>query len=413
MTSSRVPTSAALLLGLVLAAPMAFADQKDDTYKRGMDAVNKGDSIAARDAFCSLPKDYSDAAAQCTTYTDAANRTLTRYKINFSDGNDLIAAGKLDEAAIKFRTIKAGDYVEQAKAKLIEIDRLKKQQADANAAAQQNAQAEQASKAKLDQGNNAFNSGDFNTAKSVLQQVTGSHQSEAQSVLGKIKAYENAITQGNAFSVAKDYNSAKNAYAEALRINPSGPGNPADLMAKAAVAANAPSSTPTNTAVNKPPVSKPQIDVATYLADAQKAIAKKDYKKARRYLADIFTQDRNNQDAKDILADVNSKDTGVAQASDEDGLLLDIVKTYYAGSYQDAEDRLKVYIYNNQGKKKGLANFYLGASMLTRYYLAGGTDQNLKREAQNKFKAAKDIDGFKAPDKFVSPKIMKAFEEAS
>src|SRR5439155_12342860 len=145
------------------------------------------------------------------------------------------------------------------------------------------------------------------------------HQADAKSILDKIRAYENAMQQGKAFNDVKDYNNAKNAYAEALRINPSGPGNPADLMAKAAVAASAPTSTPANNAVNKPPVPKPQIDVATYLADAQKAIAKRDYKKARRYLADIFTQDRNNQEAKDILADVNAKDTGVAQASDEDG----------------------------------------------------------------------------------------------
>src|SRR5947207_2668263 len=126
MTSSRVPTSAALFLGLLLAAPMAFADKNDDNYKKAMDAaVNAGDSITARDLFCALPPDYKDAAAQCTTYKAAADRTLTRYKINFSEGNDLMAAGKLDDAAAKFRAVKAGDYAEQAKAKLLEIGKLK------------------------------------------------------------------------------------------------------------------------------------------------------------------------------------------------------------------------------------------------------------------------------------------------
>ena len=416
-TSSRVPTSAALILGLLLAAPLAFADQKDDLYKKGKAAEAAGDSIAARDAFCALPADFNgDAGTNCTTYKAAAERTLNRYKLNYAEGVTLMGDGKLDEAAAKFRTVKAGDFAEQAKAKLTEIAQ-KKQQLDAAAnAAQQNAAVEGQMKTKLDQGTNAFNSGDFNTAKSALNGITGSHASDAQAILTKIRNYENAMSQGNAFNAAKDFTSAKNAFAEALRINPSGPGNPADMMAKAAVAANAP--VPTNAGNNPPPVVKPptpakQIDVNAYLAEAQKALAKKDYKKARRFLGDIFAQDRNNQEAKDILASVNGADTVAAKATDEDTLLLDIVKTYYAGSYQDAEDRLKVYIYNNQGKKKGLANFYLGASMLTRYYLAGGTDQNLRREAQNKFKAAKDVDGFKAPDKFVSPKIMKAFEEAS
>src|SRR4051812_20256710 len=415
MTSSRVPTSAALILGLLLAAPMAFADQKDDVYKKGMDAaINKGDSIGARDAFCALPKDYSDAAAQCATYTDAANRTLTRYKISFSEGNDLMAAGKLDEAAAKFRTIKAGDYAEQAKAKLVDITKLKQQQADQQNQAQQSAAAEQAAKQKLDAGTNAFNSGDFNTAKSVLPQVIGSHQSEAQAVLGKIKAYENAITQGNAFMVGRDYASAKNSFAEAMRINPVGPSNATDLYTKA-VTASATASIPTNTPTNtvKPTVPAKQIDISAYLADAQKSIAKRDYKKARRYLSDIFAQDRNNQEAKDALADLNAKDTAVANASDEDSALKDDITLFYNGSYQDAEDRLKFYLFTGAGKKKGLASFYLGATMMTRYYLGGGVDQNLRREAQNKFRDAKAVQGFTAPEKFVSPKIMKAFSEAS
>ena len=415
MTSSKVPTSAAFLLALLLVAPSAFADKNSDLYKKGTDAVAAGDSIAARDNFCALPGDYQDAAAQCTTYKDAAARTLNRYKLNYAEGVTLMGDGKLDEAAAKFRSVKGGDFADQAKAKLNDIAKAKQQQADQANAAQQNAAAEQASKQKLDTGNNAFASGDFNTAKSVLAGVTGAHQPDAQNILGKIHSYETAMQQGNAFNAARDYASAKNAFAEAVKINPSGPGNPADLMAKAAAAANAPVPT---TAANNPPVSvkpsnpaKPTIDVAAYLDAGRKALAKKDFKKARRFFTEVLVQDRNNQEAKDALGEITSKDTAQAKASDDDPLLLDIVKTYYAGSYQDAEDRLKVYIYNNQGKKKGLANFYLGASMLTRYYLNGGNDDTLRREAKNKFKAAKDIDGFKAPEKFISPKIMKVFQE--
>jgi len=34
------------------------------------------------------------------------------------------------------------------------------------------------------------------------------------------------------------------------------------------------------------------------------------------------------------------------------------------------------------------------------YYLAVATDENLRREARKKFKAAKEVEGFKAPEKF-------------
>jgi len=91
------------------------------------------------------------------------------------------------------------------------------------------------------------------------------------------------------------------------------------------------------------------------------------------------------------------------------------IGAFYSGQYATAEQLLNTYIFNTQkGKGKlGLANFYLGVSMLTRYYLAGANDPSLRNEALSKFKAAKAVDGFVPPEKFVSPKIMKAFQEAS
>jgi hypothetical protein len=411
MTSLRVPTSAGLFLGLLLAAPVARADQKDDLYNKGTAAINSGDSIAARDAFCALPADFKDSATQCTTYKDAANRTLNRYKLNFGEGVTLMGDGKLDEAAAKFRTVKAGDYADQARAKLVEIDRLKKQQADnANAASA----AENANKQKYDSGVSAFNSGNMDAAESALTAVTGSHQADAQTLLGKVRAYKAAVAKGQVFEGTKDFAAAKNAYGEAVSISAVGPATAALARVATAAIASVPSNPPPNTAATaKPPQPKPQIDASAYIADGNKALSKKQYGKARKFFNDVLTQDRNNQEAKDGLAQVNQLDTAQGNASDEDTTLKDIITTYYAGSYQDAEDRFKTYIYAKQGKKMGLANFYLGASMMTRYYLSGGNDQNLHREAVNKFKAAKAVDGFKAPDKFVSPKIMKAFEEAS
>jgi hypothetical protein len=419
MTSSRVLTSASLL-ALLMATPLAFADQKDDLYKKGQAAVNAGDSIAARDAFCALPADYSngDAGTQCKTYTDAANRTLTRYKINFGEGNDAMAKGDYATAEAKFHNVKAGEYAEQAKQKLQEIVKLKADKAAADSAAQQNAALEGQMKQRLDQGTGAFNSGDFNTAKSLLGQVAGSRQGEARAILDKIRSYENGISQGNTFMAAKDYLSAKNAYQQAMGINATGPSNASDLFTKAVTAAATASATPSNPvpANNggvKPPQPKPQIDINAYMGEAQKAFAKKDYKKARRYLGDIFAQDRNNQDATNLLAQVNGVDTAKGNASDEDNTLRDDITLYYTGRFQDAEFALRYYLNSGIGKKKGLASFYLGASLLSRYYISGATDQSLKAEAQSRFKDAKNVDGFKAPEQLISPKILKVFQEAS
>lgn len=414
MTSLRVPTSAGIFLALLLAAPAAFADQKDDLYNKGT-AASGSDPFAARDAFCKL-KDldptYKDVVTQCNIYTQSADKTLFRWKTNFMDGMNAIQTNDFATAETKFKNVKGGDYLDKAQKMLADIPNLRAKAQDAANAGQA---AEAANLQKLNQGTSAFNSGNMDAAEAALSGVTGAHQTEASALLTKVRNYKAAVAKGQAFEGAKDYQAARSAYTEAVNINPSGPATAMLTRATAALNSptpNNPAPTPTNTATVKPPVPKPQIDVATYIADAQKALGKKDYKRAKTLFTEVLVQDHNNQEAKDGLAEITSK-SGPAKASDDDALLLDIVKTYYAGSYQDAEDRLKVYIYNNQGPKKGLANFYLGASMLTRYYLAGGTDQNLKREAQNKFKAAKDVQGFVAPDKFVSPKIMKVFEEAS
>ncbi len=414
MTSLRVPTSAGLFLALLLAAPFALADQKDETYNKGQAAVNAGDSVAAAAAFCALPADFKDSGAQCSTYKPLADKALFRYKQNYADGQAALQAGNFDLAEQKFKNVKAGDFYNLAQQKLAEIPGLK---AKAQEAANAGQAAETANKNKLDQGTSAFNSGNMDAAEAALSGVTGSHQGEAQALLQKVRAYKADIQKGQAFENAKDFQAAKNAYADAVNINPSGPANGMLARATAALSSPTPNNPPptTTTATVKPPAPVKQIDVAAYIRDGQKALSKKDYRKAKRFFQEVLGQEPKNQDATDALAQINSLDTSTVQASDDDPQLSRYIGAFYSGQYATAEQLLNTYIFTQpKGKGKlGLANFYLGASMMTRYYLSGANDANLKREAETKFSDAKKVDGFKAPDKFISPKIMKAFEEAS
>src|SRR5207302_2139259 len=117
-------------------------------------------------------------------------------------------------------------------------------------------------------------------AKSLLDNLTESHQADAQAVLIKIRNYEAAVTKGRIFEGAKDFQGAKNAYAEAVGINPAGPAT--DLLTKAATAANVPSNTasnpPTNTTATVKPLTpnKPTIAEGAYIGRAQKARARYD-----------------------------------------------------------------------------------------------------------------------------------------
>jgi hypothetical protein len=134
MTHHQKPSTALLLVLAVLcsaACTPAFAakdDDKRELYRKGMDAVNAGDAISARDAFCSLAgKDtrYADAANQCAVYVPMAQRALNRYKINYAEGVTLLASYRYDEAELKLKNVRAGEYAEEAQKKLRQIPTLK------------------------------------------------------------------------------------------------------------------------------------------------------------------------------------------------------------------------------------------------------------------------------------------------
>src|SRR3954469_24683858 len=195
MTSSRLLSKFAALSLLALLAVPAFADKNDDLYNKATAAVNSGDAVAARDAFCAIDPSYKDAAQNCTTYKGEATRQLNRYNQNFIDGQALLQQGKFDEAAVKFRNVKAGSYVDLAKQQLDQIPKLKQDAANkvaADQAAQQSAAADSAAQGKLNDATAAFNRGDYAAARSALSGVGGKYAGQAQDLLGRITAAESS-----------------------------------------------------------------------------------------------------------------------------------------------------------------------------------------------------------------------------
>lgn len=366
MRSSSLLTKSLLAVGIAWAAcAPAFADKNDDLYARGTAAVNAGDPIAARDAFCAIDSGYKDAAMQCTTYKAEATRALNRFNQNFLEGVQLMQDGKLDQAEFKFRNVKAGDRVELAKRKLQEIQDLRqKNAAAAQAAAQQSSQ------------------------------------------------YEAKMAEAGRYAAAKDYDRAAAAYDEAARINPNGAGNPsvqaASMRQLAATAASA---------ANKPPVApvkkeRARIDEDEYIASAKRFIGKNDFAKARRYLNDVMAQNDRNSEALSLLKSLPQEEKTTTSAAEEDKALSKALEDFYSGKLVDAERRLNTYRDTN-GNKKGLGSFYLGVVVLTKYcFLAPNPDANQRTFAIQLFKEAAAVNGFVAPEKYVSPKIMKVYFEA-
>lgn len=439
MKSYKAQTNGLLLvasLAMALTPLSAFADKKSDLYAKGIKSMNAGgsqDVIDARDAFCQVKKDdpeYNDgtnANAQklCDDMTAAANKLINLSKVRFGEASDLMAAGKYDEAENKFKTVKFGDYVPIAKQKIAEIAKLKldKQTADA----QNRNAADQASaiNTKFEQGSAAFNSGNFEGAKAALNGITGSRAAEAQDILAKISNYENLMQQANNFAQAKNFNAAATFYNQAGGIKANGPGNPfakaqemnTQLVAAGSAPANA--NPPTNTAVPKPSLTAAnkdtieKVDENKLIQDAKQLIAKGKYPLARKLLNKVLAQNLKNkaaQDAMNSLPQEAPAATATATVTQEDPVLAAAIREFYKANYDDAETALGYYL--AQGNKKGLGNFYIGVSLLTRYYLSGESDQSLKSKAVRRFSAAKDVAGFKAPEKMVSPKILAIYKEA-
>ncbi len=432
MKSSKVQINRLLLLASVMLALMplsAFADDKDDLYAKGQGFMTAGKAVEARDAFCALAKkdnEYKDAQKQCDDNKKQAERVINLHNQRYADAWKMIDDGKYDDAEKTLKMVKYGDWVQAAQKKLADVAKLKQAKLDADAQNKNAADQANALNVRFELGSAAWNSGNFDGAKAALTGLTGPHAAEAQDIVAKINRYESLITQAGNYAQNKNYAAAMNAYNSAGAINSKGPGNPfskADDMnnqlALASAPANNPPPTTTAPATNKNALAAAdkdkieKVDEGKLVQDAKQLIAKGKYPQARKVLNKVLAQNLKNKAAQDLMNSLPQEapqPTTTATVTQEDPVLAAAIREFYKGNYDDAETALGYYL--AQGSKKGLGNFYIGVSLLTRYYLSGETDLSLRLKAIRRFSAAKDIAGFKAPEKYISPKILAIYQEA-
>ncbi len=420
----------AIVLALALLLPaLAFAS-KDDDYNKAVQAVAANKVYDAAKYYCAVANadpSYKDASLNCKIYSNQVKREDVRNEERWQNGQKAMAANDFATAQQEFHNITGGVRYAPAQLALKNIqDAIR---------ANQNQEAEMASKVK--QGIDAFNRSDFNAAQTLLSQVTGAHQPEAQPYLAKIKSYQQAMLEGDTLAAQRNYKDAQTAYADAARIKPDGPGDPrgkiTDMQRLAAQATSQPSGGNTGTQVATtvtppPPVSQPKVieskhtvDSARVIRDAQSAARKGDVATARQKLKTVLVLDPGNAQAKAALDALPTENPVQQQAeaqkpapkagSEADAILARGITEFYKGDYDAAEVHLKDYCELN-GEKSALGYFYIAASKLTRYYLGGekDSDKKLLNDAEANFRLAKKADGFKPPEHFVSPRIMKVFQ---
>ncbi|HYX70940.1 MAG TPA: hypothetical protein VE825_17525 [Terriglobales bacterium] len=426
----RTDLHLALALALALLAPAAaFAGKKEDDYSKAVQAMNAGRVDEAAQLFCSVAQEdpgYKDAKINCKIMSDQAQREARRNEERFTSGVADFKAGKYDDAEQEFKNIRSGPHVNEAQQYLARIPAARQaQQAQAGDAAMEQ---------KFQQAVAAYNRNDFNTAKGLFGQITGSHASEAQSYFNRMKQYEQAMAEGDTLANAKNYRQAASSYSEAAGIKSDGPGDPrskAASMQQLMASSTAPSPSPTVAVTHTPtppprPVvaavketPKPQVDVDKLLREAEAAKNKGDIRTAQSKYIAVLAVDEHNATATSALAALQAQaekqatPTTQKASSEADVMLAKAIREFYQGEYEQSEVHIQDYLDVN-GSKTALGYFYKGASKLTRYYLGGGKDAHLMKEAQDLFRSAKKVPGFNPPGQnYVSPKILKVFEATS
>jgi len=416
---------------LILAAIPAFAGKKEDLYKAAQAAAGQGNVQEAARLYCAAAQEdatYKDAQQNCNIMAQEVARENRRNDDRYADGVKAFNSGDYETAAQKFNNIKSGSHVADAQAYLS----TKIPQAKAAAASASN---DSAMAAKFDQGVAAYQRNDFSSAKNDFNGISGRHQSDAQTYLQKIKNYEQAYSEGDRLADAKNYKGASSAYSEAATVKGDGPGDPRGRISQMNQLAQS-ASTPVTVASNNPPPvtnnpppvsrpvaaavveSRPKVDVNATLRDAEGARRKGDLSRAIGLYQKVLSADSSNAQARngieEMKKEAEASNKTIVAGSEADFMLAKGINEFYRQDFESAETHIRDYL-DGAGSKAGLANFYLGASKLTRYILGGQqqNDHKLLVQAEDNFRSAKKVSGFTPPEKFVSPKIVKKFQETS
>jgi tetratricopeptide (TPR) repeat protein len=324
--------------------------------KQAQAAEQAGDLDTALSAYCELSqedKKNQSASAKCAELTQRTQEARKKDAERMSAGEQALAQNRFDDAIQNFKAVVGKQYHEQAKHYLSAV--IPQAQKQFEAERERLAAEAKAAEAKNDQlfkqGLEAYQRNEFDKAKSFLSAVTGENAANAHKFLQQIDDYTKAANEGARLDSAGNYKQAIERYSRALKIKGNGP---VDL--------------------------KQKITAAT------------------EKLAQLKQADEQKQ-------------TQLTQANDQP--LIDGITDFYNGRFQQADEKLSAF--SGSGSKKALALFYLGASELSRYFLAGADDKSkdLYNHAIENFRAARQAaSGFSPPQRYISQRILTVFDQS-
>ncbi|HEX3435973.1 MAG TPA: hypothetical protein VHT24_04330 [Pseudacidobacterium sp.] len=393
----------------LLASVTLHADQQaDDLYQQYKAASAKNQVELAAKLLCQAAEiDQAKYGKECANTQQFVSSRLQRFEGYFVTGKSEYETKDYVGAVRDLSRIDFGPHREEAQ-KLI-----------AQAYDQINhPQPVDSSPQSLKAAQIAYDNGDFATASVNAALVKAPElQPAAQSILSNIKAYNEAMQEGDALMAAKNYAAAQQKYDAALNIRSNGPGNPAGkLQQVAAMTANAKQGQAT--AGNNPPVLQDKsARIKAALAEAQGDAAKSNWQAALAAYGRVLELDPKQPDA--LTGRTQAEDAMKAELSKDPKALEDVlikgVRAYYESHFIQAHDAISLYLTAGGTRSKGAAYFYLGATMLSQSILSSPKNRDeadsLHQSALEQFQQAKQ-ERFKPVEKYVSPKILAVWNQS-
>ena len=365
------PISRFLLLWLavfVVSSAPALANKKKDLHEQAKAAEQAKEYEDAELLYCRLSDQdphNKGFRQKCDEYHQKSEQEHSSDEAHLRNGKAAVGARRFDDAIREFKAVTSKRYRAMAERWLNQdipaAQAYVKQELERKEKEKQEAEVRAVDEEKrFRQGTDAYQKNNFAMAKTLLVGIIGDHRDSAQTFVRNIDEYTRNFDEGFQLAQRKKYQQALERYKSAQRIKGDGPW---EINAK---------------------------------------------------VARLQQQIKAEADSRNIQSQAASKEDVGKLRSTDDQKLLEAMANYHQGAYQQAENDLSGYA--GQGPKKALALFYLGASKLARYYLAGEPkDQSdVYQTAINNFRNAKQsAPDFRPPEQYVSPRIIKVFNEVA
>lgn len=394
----------ALSVLTLLARTASANEQADHLRDQAKQAKDKGDLDQEASYLCEAASlDPSKYQKKCERARADASKAMQVFEAAFQTGKFELQQKDYAGAVRDLSKISFGPHKDDAQ-RLI-------QQAKVFISGSSDA----ASLAILRQAQAAYERGDFEAAAAQASQVlSASFQPQAKQLLTNIKVYQDTMTQAAVLAQNNDYKGAEEKYSFAIKINPNGPGAPAErlqeLDAKLSASQQA-AAKPQEAAADEKAAPAAKVDYAAKvksdLADARHHEAKGEYKAAMHAFDDVLVLDGRQAEAlagkQRVMAKLRN-DPKALESTLEDG-----IRSYYSSDFEQAAKSITMYLSGGDRHNQGAAHFYLAASLVAQSIFADPHEEEhvrtLQQNADEQFAMARQ-EKYHPVEKLVSPKIL-------